>query len=288
MISMITTKFIETVHAYFDELNYRVEDKPELEEFEKCAETTISRCKDLEDAIAAIQMYQYCLNKWKKIEKLFNKKVERFKAYEYEGNAILSLLSAEESAGTYYLTNAINGAVKDIFVISESLDERSFAFGVYKHGFTVFDDGEYYLKYAKMSSEKMKIFSKNGELQCNIVLSRGAEIFLENNITPYDLVIYEGVIGVYERAYIESLSDDEYIDSDYMIADIEWDLLKKRSKFGVTKVNIYGKAEEGTAKQTTEEVDIDLELILLFAASTFLVYQKHMQAQQAAFILINS
>lgn len=87
---------------------------------------------------------------------------------------------------------------------------------------------------------------------------------------------------------IESLSDDEYIDSDYMIADIEWDLLKKRSKFGVTKVNIYGKTEEGTAKQTAEEVDIDLEVILLFAASTFLVYQKHMQAQQAAFILINS
>ena len=57
-----------------------------------------------------------------------------------------------------------------------------------------------------------------------------------------------------------------------MIADIEWDLLKKRSKFGVTKVNIYGKTEEGTAKQTAEEVDIDLEVILLFAASTFLVY----------------
>lgn len=291
---MISRKFIEKVHDAFDELNYREKEQPDYEKFEKAAVRTLTHCKELSDAIDAVRMFQFCVTKWKKICKMFNSKAQIFNEYEYEGNSLISVVSDEEAQGTYYITNGIFGKVKKIVFANYTPDESSdnshkdsifdfdrsnekkvfvneddsmFSFGVRNGGFTSFDDGNYYIKYAKMSSVKMKLFDNNKNCLCNIVLSSNLGIFLENNSTQYDLVEYDNCIGIYERSYTDSLDDEDEIDTEKCVADIEWDILDAKKYLGVAKLNVYSPNQ-------------DMEMLLLFATSTFLTFQRFKQAQK--------
>ena len=263
----ITKKFIEKVHEAFDELNYHETKQLDFERFEKAATKTLTHAKELSDAKIVVQMYRFCFKNWRKIEKIFNKKLHVFNNYIYEGNAIVETVSDEEALGTYYITNGINNKVKDVFVASSSFEEELFLLGLKNGRFTIFEDGEHYIKYSKMSSVKIKLFDNNNDCLANIVLSETLSIFLEKNKTKYELIAYDDFIGVYDREYIESLSDTDLIDTEKMLADIEWDILEKKSKLGVAKLNVY-------------KSDTELEILLLFAASTFLVFQHYLQTEK--------
>lgn len=272
---MIAQGFIAKVHDAFDELNYHEKRCLNFDKFEKAAIRTLTHCKDLSDAIDAVRMYQFCLKEWTKIEKMFDRKLSIFNEYDYEGNSLISVVSDDDALGTYYITNGINKKVKEIFVASHSFDEEMFALGFGGGRFTVFDDGNYYIKYSKMSSAKMKLFNHRNDCLCNIVLSEDLGIFLENNLTPYDLVVYEDFVGIYDRRYIDSLADTDIIDTEKLLADIEWDILEKKSDLGVAKLNVYA-------------LDQDLEMLLFFATSTFLVFQKYMLAQKTHYVMMRS
>lgn len=263
----ITKKFIEKVHDAFDELNYHETKQLDFESFEKAATKTLTHAKELSDAKDVVLMYQFCLKKWNKIEKIFNKKLHIFNNYSYEGNSLVETVSDEESLGTYYITNGINNKVKDIVVASNSFEEEIFSLGFKNGRFTIFEDGEYYIKYSKMSSVKMKLFDNENDCLANIVLSENLGIFLENNKTKYELIVYDDFIGIYDKNYIESLSDTDLIDTKKLLADIEWDILEKKSKLGVAKLNIYNS-------------DTELEMLLLFATSTFIVFQKYLEVEK--------
>lgn len=265
---MITRKFIEKVHNAFAALNYNTSKRLDLDEFNKAAIDTLIHCKDLADAVDTIRMFQFCLANWEKIEKIFDKKISLFNEYSFERNSLISVVSDDEAQGTYYITNGINKKLKEIFVAGRSFDESIFMLGFDKGKFTVFDDGDYYMKYSKMSSNKMKLFNKRNECVCDIILSEDLGVYLENNLTPYDLVSYEDVVGIYDRNYIESLASDNLIDTNRMLADIEWDILEKNSDFGVAKLNTYVSGH-------------NLELFLFFAVSTFLAYQRYRQSRRA-------
>lgn len=271
----ITRKFIEKVHEAFDELNYHETKQLDFDRFEKEATRTLTLAKDLSDAIDVIRMYQFCLKKWGKIEYLFKKKLHIFNEYQYEGNALIEIVTDEDSLGTYYITNGINNKIKDIVVASSLFEDKMFAFGLNNGKFTVFEDGDYYIKDSKMSSVKMKLFNKKNDCLCNIVLSENLGIFLENNKTQYELVVYDDFIGIYDKDYINSLSETDIIDTNKLLADIEWDILKKKSQLGVSKLNVY-------------ENDVDLEMLLLFASTTFLIFQKYMRAEKNKNILFMS
>ncbi len=264
---MITRRFIEKVHDAFDELNYRETQQLDFDKFEQAAVRTLTHCKDLDDAKNAVGMYQFCLKQWDKIEKVFNKKLSVFNEYDYEGNSLISLVSDDDSFGTYYITNGINRKVKEVFVASSSFEEEMFAIDFSKGRFTIFEDGDYYMKYSKLSSVKMKLFDNDDNCLCNIVLSEELEIFLENNLTPYELVIYDHLVGIYDRDYIQSLNYTDKIDIDRLLAGIEWDIIGKSPDFGLAKLNVFAD-------------DQDVEMLLFFAASTFLVFQKYLQAQK--------
>lgn len=298
---MISRKFIEKIHDAFDELNYREKEHPDYEKFERAAVRTLTHCKELSDAIDAVCMIRFCIKKWKKIEKMFRRKLQLFNEYDYEGNSLISVVSDEEAQGTYYITNGIFGnAKKIVFAINTpndlpdnshydsisdfghsnektataneneddiNSDNSLFAFGSRNGGFTVFDDGNCYIKYAKMSSVKMKLFDNNKNCLCNIVLSSNLGIFLENNSTQYEIVEYDNCVGIYERSYTDSLDDEDEIDTEKCLADIEWDILDTKKYLGVAKLNVYSPNQ-------------DMEMFLLFAASTFLTFQRFKQAQK--------
>lgn len=265
---MITRGFIEKVHYIFDELNYHETENLNFSNFEKAATNTLTHCKDLDDAREAVKMYQFCLRKWSAIEKIFKKKLSVFNEYTYEGNSLLSLVGDEEAVGTYYITNGINSKVQEIFVASESFDEKIFALGVDNGKIRIFDDGDYYIKYAKLSSVKMKLFNRQNDCLCTLVLSEDLGVFLKNNLTQYVLNVYDGgFVGIYDRPYIDNLLADDIVDTDKCIADIEWDILERKSKLGIAKLNIYAD-------------DQDLEMLLLFATSTFLIFQKYVKSEK--------
>ena len=264
---MITRGFIEKVHLIFDELNYHEMSSLNFASFEKSAINTLTHSKELSDAIETVLMYQFCLKKWNKIEKLFRRKLDLFNEYDYEGNSLISTISDDDSLGTYFITNGINRKIKEVFVASYSFDNEMFALGFKNGGFSVFDDGNYYIKYSKMSSTKMKLFNNRKDCLCTIVLSENCDIFLENNLTPYEIILNDNFIGIYERKYIDSLNDPNEINPEKLVADIEWDILEKKSDLGLAKMNLYSS-------------DQDLEMLLLFATSTFLIFQKFMSSQK--------
>lgn len=261
---MITRNFIETVHYYFDELNYRIDNNLSYDDFEEAAIKTIIHSKELPDAIISVRMLQYCINHWSKIEKLFDKKLDKYNEYEYEGNTNIELVSDDDAQGEYYITNALNNNIEDIVILSESLEDEVIGVDCENGRFTVFSDGDYYIKFSKNSSTGMKLFDKKtNTCQCNIVLSDDFNIILENNSTPYEIILYEeGYIGIYSRKYIKSLPYNMSADTINILAGIEWDILDENSKFGVSKLEYF-------------DPDADLEVCLLFATSTFLIFQRY-------------
>ena len=266
---MITRKFVEMVHAAFDELNYHEQKKLNYDDFEQSAIKTLTHCKELNDAIKSVRMWQFCRKHWKKIEKLFSKKLSVFNEYSYEGNSMISLVSDEDAYGTYYITNGIDKKVKEIYVASCSLNENLLALNYNSGKFSIYNDGDYFLKYARMSSTKMKLFNRKHDCLTNIVLSKGLGVFLENNHTSYELFIYDDFIGIYDKKYLDSLSDSDIVETNKLLADIEWDMLDKNSDCGIARLNVYAPNQ-------------DLEMFLFFAASTFLSFQNYISSQKAA------
>lgn len=288
---MITRGFIEKVHFIFNELNYHETSLLNYDDFTKSAVWTLTHCKELADAIFTVHMYQFCLKKWSKIEKMLRHKLQTFNEYDFKDKSLISTVSDNDACGTYYITNGIYRNVKKVFIASHSIDDKMYTFSFHGGKFTAFEDGEYYIKYAKTSSKKMKLFDKSDKCLCNIVLCDNNGFYLENNLTPYELVAYDDFIGIYERSYINSLADTDLIDTNRLLADIEWNILEKNSKFGVAKLNVYASDRDLELSKSDDcSTNNDLEMFLFFATSTFLVYQRFIQNQKAimAFAILNA
>lgn len=262
---MITRKFIETIKIYFDELNYRETKKLDYEKFETAFFKTLSCAKDLEDAIEAIRMFQYCSKHWNKIDKMFKTKLETFNEYDYEGNSIIQVVDEEEAYGTYYVTNAINKKIKEVYAVSQSIDENFLTFDYKGSNFFVYQDGNYYISYSRLSNT-MKLFNKNKKCLCNIVLSEKGGILLKNNHTNFELIKYDDCIGVYQKEYIDSLHNKDKIDTNSLLADIEWIPYGRKVKYGITQLNVYS--------------EVDEEILLLLSAATFLLFNHYITKEK--------
>lgn len=263
---MITKSFIRDIHAYFDEFHYHPTEF-NINAFSDAVSKTLTHCASLEDAKNAILMAQYCFKNVDKITKMLEKKKDLYDEYMYEGNSLLSLLSDDESLGHYYITNGINNDINDVCIAGNFDDEDVFIGIDYSHGKYYLDDKGYYIKYSSMSSKKMKLFNKNNVCLCNIVLNDECDIFLENNNLQYELVQYESAMAIYDKEYCDSVNDNDELDVEKVIATIEWDLLDKNSKFGVSNLIVYDELEKD-----------NFELISLLAASTFILFQKYMKS----------
>ena len=259
---MITRKFIETIRAYFDELGIDAKNGITEDEFEQAFTKTLNRCEDIADAKIAISIFRYCTKKWKKIEKMFLKHLQRWQEYNFEGSS-LNLVEDDDALGGYYITNALTNDYKDVVLTSASFDDEVYQFN-YEHGKFMLNE-DYYVKYSKTDPDIMKLFDKNDNKLCDIVLSKNFEIFLDKNLTKYHLVINEEAespfVGIFEKSYIDGLKETDYIDFKNMIADIEWDLLNKKSNLGIARLNLYK--------------DVNDDIIFYFAAATFLLFASY-------------
>jgi len=269
---MITMNFIIKVKLMFEELGIEVKKGITFEDFQKGFIKSLNRCDELGDAKIAITCYRYCMSKWKKIEKIFDKHLSKWQECDCDLDRTIQTISDEDSEGVYYVTNAFAKNRKEVILTSKSLDDNIIDFQQ-KHGKIMIDNcSDYYIKYSKMNAGKMKIYDRENNHLSDIVLSNTFEIFLENNKTGYDLVINRDnennpFIGVFEKSYIDSLGDKDYIEFKNMVADIEWDILDRKSDIGISKINIYKELE-------------DISQIVYFATATFLIYNSFMTAQK--------
>lgn len=260
---MITKKFIYKVHYAFDELNYRVKDKIDFNEFADAAIKTINYSKDLTSAKNGIKLFRFCIDKWKKIEKIFAKKLEIYNSLDYEGSTNVLQVSEKEAKGQYLIYNGIEKKQNIIYISSESLDNTLFVLNRKKKIFRISGDGDYYMKFASTSYNNMKIFDNSKNLICGVYMTDECQIEFNNNTTIFILVPFDGFVGIFNRNYVNSLKSKNDIDLDKMIADIEWDLLDEKSHYGAALLNIY-------------EEPYDLELFILLSASTFLLFNNYM------------
>lgn len=267
MFGIITRSFIEKVHDAFDEIEYHTNTMPVFKDFKQKIVYAITHARKLEDAINAIRMLQFCINEWDKIQKIFSNHLQTWKEYRWEGSSLLNYCSDDDAIGNYYFTNAIGSDYKLVYCLSASLENELFEFD-YSHGsFKIDDDSKYYIRYSKMSSTKMKLFDDYDECIANIVLSDKCEVFLDKNETPFEIVLQDGHIEIYRKDYYDDLDDDDFIDQEEMVAAIEWDILEKKSDFGVSLLTLF------------EDVsDDEIEMLFLIAASTFLLFKSYMSA----------
>lgn len=271
-----TKKFLIKTHEAFDELGYRVKSgNIDFEVLERSAVKTLNHSKELEDSLNCMWVYNFVYKKIIKIQKLINKFPSFWNGLKYQGNELINLLEKDDEAeGIYYVTNAIFDDKKEIGVFGQCFySEESIGFLLEmkhkKYFINSSDQPEYYLRNSKMSSTKMILEDKNEKKICDIVLSKDSQIFLENNKSKYDIIAYEDFMGVYFKEYTNSLADDDEIDPKKMVCLIEWDIIDEKSELGLTRLELYN-----------EEADI--EILLLFAASCFLVFSNYMKALKHA------
>lgn len=278
MFGIVTDKYLTKAHEAFNELNFHPMSSKDMDEdaFIKAAVKTLNHTKDLADAQDCVRMIQFCLKDFDKIAKAIDKHAEEWASMPFEGNDLLSIVDDDEAAGTYFVTNGIEKNGKEIYLSSIAFgDEEMYVFERKGNKYTLGDDSPYYIKPSAMTSTKMKLYGKDDGKLANIVLSKDMNVFLENNKTGVDIVINDGEMDIYSQEYLGSIPEDGYIEGKNMFACIEWDILDKDSKVGVAKITNFSDS-------------IDIDLILIIAASTFLLFKRYLDAQTATNIAIMS
>lgn len=268
MFGIITDNFITKVHQAFDELEYCQESDVDYDDFCSKAVYTMCHAKDLEDAINAARMYQFCVQNWEKIEKIFSLHLDRWNAIPFEGPSLISTVSDEEAAGTYFFTNGLTKDYKKLFMSSVAFDSELYELEC-RHG--KFYIGDLYLKYSAMSSVKMKLFDKNDNLLCNIVLSEKLGIFLEKNNTNVEVILDDNdTITIIPKDYYETIKNTSTYVTDKIIGEIFWDILGKDSSLGVAELVLYGNVNDET-----------FNIMQALAASTFLLFRSYMAGKNS-------
>ena len=251
-----TKELLNNARIYFDELGYHFhvnEEEINYEKFVNCFYDTLNHTETFKDAIEAIKMFKYLDNKFDKIVDVIYKYPEYFDSLEYGQNEILSLVNDDEAIGTYNVSNAIFEKWSDVFVLGQPIDEP-FALVYEDSKFSVYnDEPTYFLRYSRVSKEKMVLVDKYDNKLAIIKLNKNLDIEINNNYTNYEVVNVDGVTFIYRKGEKEK-SEDNYD------AVMYWDILDKNSKVGLTRFTIY-------------EEEADDELITLFAASCLLLYR---------------
>lgn len=269
----MTRDFLIKAHEAFDELGYRPSTPSiSFDKLQESAIKTLNHTKELEDSINAARMYQFLVKNFEKVCSKVQKHYDFWKTIPYEGNELIALVSDEEAQGTYFITNSFDSDYKRVFACGHSFDDDCVIGVNYSGGKFSFDDAdqEYYLRFSKMSSTKMVLLDKNGNKKCIIVLSKDCNVFLENNNTDYEIVLYESGMGIYKKSYIDSLHGGEP-DLEQLYAFVEWDILEEKSEFGLARLDLY-------------EADSDLELFMIFAMSCFLLFRSYIKGSTSSIV----
>ncbi len=258
-----TANLLMMIHAFFGEIGYEASSSNfKSEDVFDYALGTLNHTKDFDNSILLLRMYEFYKEKEEKFIRKLYKYPEFWDSLKYEGKEEIAVLDDDDSVGHYFITNIFNQGYKNILVSSQSFGDTYFVFNHSSGYFSIGDDNDYYLRYSKASSSKMIIKNRKMRNIATIVLSKDAGIFLENNLTQYELEIYDIGIAIFDKNYIYSLGKKEDPDLDKCKGFIQWDIVDKKGNYALSRLEVY-------------DEDADLELMTIFAAACFLVFRSY-------------
>ena len=251
--------FLELVHIYFDELGYHfnMEDF-DYEVFFKKAINTINHTKDLDDTVQALESLQFIdMNISAFIKKAY-KHLDYWNSIKWSKKSSFDLYkNDEEVSGTYFISDAWFGKIKEFSVSSVNIDEPLLDIQYENGRYSCYgSDSIFYLRDSKTSLSKMVIEDKDGNKRLVILLNKDFTISFENNSLPFVAKCDANLIWLLKNT-------DDIKES---TASIEWNMLNKKNRFGVSRLELY------------EDIsDDEIELLILLATSCLLLFHNHIK-----------
>ena len=271
---MITRNYIEKIHVYFDELNYRPTESFDMDDFYDALAKTVTHCETLNDVSTTCIISRYIFKKISKIMKMFAKKKDIYNNYAYEGSEFISRISDDDANGHYYLTNGLTHKPNRIFLAGNFEDcDKLYEMNYAKNSYFFHKNGSS-IRYDSLSSRKMNLYDKDSQCLGTVVL-KDDKIEIRKNNSPFE------VFNVGEEIYIFRKKDfdsgNKKIDLSKAVAMIEWKIFEEKDVYGVSRLSLLENLE-----------DKEFELLCLLATSPFLLFAREMEYQLACTISLGA
>lgn len=201
---MITKKFARKVNYAFQKLNYFEKDNFDIIKFHQAAFKSITNALDFDDAYDALISLRFVFKKVKKIGKMFKKKRNLVENFKYTGKPFENKEKDKDVKGILYFTDGI--FKKEITFLTNS--NELIVFNFIKEGscYKMYSESEYSFKLDSWNSEKALIY-KNDKLLCEFIYNGSTDTYkFKNNSSDYDLIMFNEVIDIYEKEYMEEVN----------------------------------------------------------------------------------
>lgn len=252
-----TENLIVETHEFFYEIGYRPrKGMIRSSRVREQVELTVMHAKKLGDALCVLRLYIDYLGNESSIKKTCAKFPDFWDSLGWDGKRVVHRVSDKDALGSYYLTNVFDLDKNAVTVLSQSFGNTSYL-SEKKNGF--FQIADYYLGFSGWTNSEMVIENENDEILTKISYEAGGRLVLKDNCTKYEVVTYEGGIGIYKASYINSLGSREP-NLKRCIGFIEWDILDDDGDYGLSRLDVY-------------DTKVDLELMFAIASSCFLVFK---------------
>ena len=265
-----TATLLALIHCFFDEIDYQpTSANLDGEEIINHLIDTLNHAKELDDALFILRFFKMYLKKENKFLKKFFKYPEFWDEIEYEGRKETNTVSEEEAIGVYHITNALSGNNGSLYICSVSFENGFFAFDYYDGFYSIGEEPKYYLRKSRLSSDELVLTDDNRKVIATIAIDDDTNVYFKNNKTRYELISYNAGVGFYEKKYIYSLDKKEEPDLEKECkAFVQWDIVDDKGNFGLSRLDVY-------------DENADFDLLMMLAASCFLVFKRHLSAKES-------
>ena len=271
---MITRNFIEKIHVYFDELNYRPNGYFNMNEYLDALTKTITHCESLEDLKRVCILARYIDKKSSKIARMFEKKKKIYDEYRYEGSEFISRVSDDETIGHFYLTNGLTRKQNRIFLAGYFEDGEHLYEMNYSNNRFFFENNSYSMKFKTLNIHQMNLYDKGNQYIGTVAL-KDDHIAIKENKTPFEVIKVGKEIYVFRQKDIGS--GNKKLNLDKAIALIEWDALSDNGFYGVSRFFLFDELKAN-----------EFELICLLATVPFLLFAREMEYQMVRTISLGA
>ena len=265
-----TATLLALIHCFFDEIDYQpTSENLDGEEIMNHLIDTLNHAKGLEDALFILRFFKEYIKKENKFLKKFFKYPEFWDEIEYEGRKETNVVSEEEAIGVYHITNALSKDNEILYICSRVFEYGCCDFDYFDGFYSIGEEPKYYMRKSRMSSDELVLTNDDRKVIATIAIDDDLNVYLKNNKTRYELVAYEQGVGFFESSYIYSLRSKEEPDLEKECkAFVQWDIVDKKGNSGLSRLESY-------------DDNADVDLLMILAASCFLVFKRHLSAEKS-------
>ncbi|MCR5112645.1 MAG: hypothetical protein K6A63_01770 [Acholeplasmatales bacterium] len=223
MFGILSKGFINNIHDAFNDIGYHENNNYSHDLMQKKTIESIIDSKNISEATGRIYSSKYILNNEKKINNIFNKKLNYWNSLGWDKNNINL-----DNKNIYHITNAFG----DIRVFNEELDNNSL---IIKS-----DSKEIFINHHVLS--RASGFNKasllvNDKLVGMLKIDNKRGLVIENNDTQYHIIEDDEGVNIYYQSDINKLAENEDIEKSKRIALISTGIVDM--KYGYARIEVF-------------------------------------------------